>query len=137
VRRVTADSNIYISALNHGGKPLQLLELARHGQIQIAVSAPILTEVVRVLDVKFHWTADDIHEARERLSGFTTLVVPTETLDAVPDDADDNRVLECAVAAGSDTVVSGDLDLLRLASFRGIVVMKVAEFLAEFEPSSG
>jgi hypothetical protein len=32
VKRVTADSNILISAFLRGGKPLQLLELARAGQ---------------------------------------------------------------------------------------------------------
>lgn len=39
------------------------------------------------------------------------------TLDVVPTDPDDNRVLECALKAGSDTVVTGDTDLLVMGSF--------------------
>ena len=54
------------------------------------------------------------------------------TIDAVPSDADDNRVLECAVAGGSDTIVTGDDDLLRLGTFRGIEIVRVADFLARF-----
>ena len=54
---------------------------------------------------------------------------PTETLDAVPRDNDDNRVLECAVAAGSEVIVTGDLDLLSIGSFRGITIRRPAEFL--------
>ena len=49
MKRVTADSNQYISALLRGGKPLQLLELARSGQIELAVSDDVLNEVGRVL----------------------------------------------------------------------------------------
>ena len=44
-------------------------------------------------------------------------------------DRDDNAILECAVAVGSEVVVSGDNDLLVLGSFRGIDMMTVADFL--------
>jgi uncharacterized protein len=54
------------------------------------------------------------------------------TIDTVSSDPDDNRVLECAVSAGSEMVVTGDADLLRLASFRGIEIVTVADFLARF-----
>jgi predicted nucleic acid-binding protein len=39
VLRVTADTNIFISALNFKGKPFDLLTLARVGRIEIAMSA--------------------------------------------------------------------------------------------------
>ncbi len=39
------------------------------------------------------------------------MVTSTERLDAVPADADDNRIVECAVAAGSEVVISGDAHL--------------------------
>jgi len=47
--------NVYISALQFGGKPMQLLDMAINGEIEIAVSQPIITEVGRVLEKKFHW----------------------------------------------------------------------------------
>jgi len=49
VRRITADSNIYISALNFGGKPLEVVELARAGEIELTISNAIITEVSRRL----------------------------------------------------------------------------------------
>jgi len=49
-------------------------------------------------------------------------------------DPDDNRVLECAVAADSEVIVSGDTHLLQLGTFRGIPVMTIAAYLAGFEP---
>jgi putative PIN family toxin of toxin-antitoxin system len=46
VLRVTADTNILISALIFpGGKPFQLLELAREGKINLTVSSAILDEM--------------------------------------------------------------------------------------------
>lgn len=45
-------------------------------------------------------------------------------------DPDDNRVLECAVAAGSRYIVSGDRDLLNLGSYAGIPILRVSDFLA-------
>ena len=44
-------------------------------------------------------------------------------------DPTDNRLLECAVAAGSHVLVTGDRHLLALGSFRGIDVMTVSDFL--------
>jgi predicted nucleic acid-binding protein len=59
----------------------------------------------------------------------TRLVHPSQVIDAVPDDPDDNRILECATAAQSNYIVTGDKDLLRLGSYGGIEIIQVAEFL--------
>ena len=134
--RVTADSNIYISAFLRGGKPLQLLELARAGQIELATTEDILNETGRVLSTKFRVSAEDVQQFREETLGFATLVTTTETLNVVKTDETDNRILECAVAAGSDTVVSGDVDLLSIGSVLGITIVKVSDFLAGF-PARG
>ena len=41
---------------------------------------------------------------RAEVATFTKRVSSTETLDVVKADPDDNRILECAVAAGSDVI---------------------------------
>ena len=50
---VTADTNIYISALEFGGQPLQVLVAARRGLIRLDISNPLLDEINRVLRDKF------------------------------------------------------------------------------------
>jgi predicted nucleic acid-binding protein len=42
-------------------------------------------------------------------------------------------VLECAVAADSEAIVSGDSDLLRLGNFRGIDIMKASDLIGRLE----
>jgi putative PIN family toxin of toxin-antitoxin system len=121
---VTADSNIYISALVFAGRPLQFLDAARAGVFRLAISGPLLAEIHRVLRDKFRWPADDLAEAASDLADFTMRVHSTRTIDAVPEDPDDNRVLECAVAAGSSYIVTGEAALLRIAAFEGIRIMR-------------
>ncbi len=57
-----------------------------------------------------------------------TLVVPAQTLE-VTRDPDDNRILECALAAGSDCIVTYDQDLLRLGEYGGIMIVTAVDFL--------
>lgn len=126
---VTADTNVYVSALVFAGVPRQFLKEVAAGRFHLAVSDAILNELRGVLRDKFAWTEPEIVEALSLLAGCTTLVHPTQTLDVVPDDPDDNRVIECAVAAGSRFIVTGDGDLLRLGSYGDIRILKAADFL--------
>ena len=127
--RVTLDTNIYVSALHFGGKPMQLLQMGLEGELDIALSQPILDETLRVLREKFGWSDDDLRDAEAAISAATYCVAPTETLDVVEADPTDNRIVECAVASSSETIVSGDRHLLALGPFRGISVLRVGDFL--------
>ena len=96
--RVTLDTNIYVSALQFGGKPMQLLQMGLEGELDIAISQPILDETLRVLRENFGWSDEDLRDAEAAISAATYRVAPTETLDVVEADPTDNRILECAVA---------------------------------------
>ena len=95
--RIVADSNIYISALQFRGKPLELLQMAERGEIELLISDHIIEEVTRTLRERFEWPEDRIQEAIETVASFTKRIEPTQRLDVVKDDPDDNRILECAV----------------------------------------
>jgi putative PIN family toxin of toxin-antitoxin system len=131
VIRVVADSNVYVSAIIFGGKPQTVLELAQEGQIELFISDDILAEVTRILRDKFGRSREQLEADVMALDAITTRVQAIERIDAVTADADDNRILECAVAAGSECIVSGDSDLLALGKFRGIKIQRPAEFLGE------
>lgn len=131
--RVTLDSNIYISALVFGGKPMRLLEMATEGTIRVGISDAISAEVQRVLLTKFGWSAERVAAAVETIGAMTDRTAPTDTLEIVTTDPDDNRVVECATAAGSEFIVSGDADLLALGRFGGITVVTAAKFLEQFD----
>ncbi len=113
MRRVTLDTNEYVSALNGGAEAKRLLHMAIDGEIEIAISEPIIMETIRVLREKFDWPPYDLLAARQRLEKVGRIVTPMQTL-AITADEPDNRILECAAEAGSEFIVSEDKDLLRL-----------------------
>jgi putative PIN family toxin of toxin-antitoxin system len=129
VNRVTLDTNIYVSAFEFGGGLIRLLQMGMDGEIEIAVSQPIVDETMRVLRDKFGWSDAELRDALLVMEGCATKVTPTEALNVVPDDRDDDRILECAATARSDYVVTGDKHLLRLGTFGGIRIVNPADFL--------
>jgi putative PIN family toxin of toxin-antitoxin system len=129
--KVTLDTNVYVSTFQFGG--MRLLHMAVDGDIEIAVSQPIVDEVIRVLRDKFQWDGYRLHAARHQILRLATLVTPRQTLDIVKEDEPDNRILECAAEAGSHFIVSADKDLLRLGSYAGAPIMRAEDFLQYLE----
>jgi putative PIN family toxin of toxin-antitoxin system len=53
--RVVIDTNIVISALNFGGNPKAIIELARKNRIHKTTTPFMINEVEKVLTQKFGW----------------------------------------------------------------------------------
>lgn len=127
--RVVADTNLLISAFLFGGLPSTFLDLGFGGAFILVTSAALLDELAEKFRCKF---AIPENKARFFLSQLTENAIeahPLFVLDAVPDDPDDNRVLECAVAGEAEFIVSGDKHLLRFGSYEGIAILTARQFL--------
>jgi putative PIN family toxin of toxin-antitoxin system len=127
--RVVADSDVFISAFNFGGKGSKVLKLAQQEYFILFISAPILDEVRRVLAKKFLWPEKQIRLALANIGEYSTFVVPAETLSVIKEDPADNRILECAQKAAAHFIVTGDKHLLKLKCFRASSIIRVAHFL--------
>jgi predicted nucleic acid-binding protein len=90
----------------------------------------ILEETFRVLRDNFYRTSDELREIDKQLRVVGRFVTPTESVNVIDADPSDDRILECAIAADPDVIVSGDQHLLSLGNFRGIPIQRVADFLA-------
>jgi len=131
---VTADTNIYISGIQYAGLPRRFLDLARMGAFRLDISPAIMQEVLRVLRRKFEYSSTLLLEVERKIGSITRLVIPVQTLDVITTDPSDNRILECAVAAHSDFIVSGDnRHILPLGSYGAISILRVADFLKLLE----
>jgi putative PIN family toxin of toxin-antitoxin system len=130
VLKVVLDTNVLISAILFGGKPRQILEKAIRGEIRLCLSEPILEELKGVLQrSKFDYSPEMIQFILTELMSIADFVNPSETLNVVLEDSEDNRILECAVEAKVNYIISGDLHLLKLNRYRNIEVLNVAAFL--------
>jgi uncharacterized protein len=125
----TADANIWVSAFNFRGKPRRVIDMADEGQISLAISEPMVEEILRVLREKFQWSNEALKEAAYQMNSIARKVTPTESVAVISEDPADDRILECAAQARSDYIVSGDNDLLRVRIFRDIPTVKVSAFL--------
>ena len=120
---VVLDTNIFVSALEFGGTPLRLLEKARAGEFEVAISTPIIDEIKRVLREKFGWPESRLEQFERNVSQFTHRVEPTIKLDIVKDDPSDDKFAECAVEAGAEAIITGDKDLLRVVRCCSLTTM--------------
>ena len=131
----TFDTNVFVSGFIHTqGRAAQALRNIVAGLDLLFVSRPIIEELRRVLAEKFGWTDVDLVEVDHWFSNFARLVVPTETINILADEPD-NRILECAVAANADVIVTGDRQMLALGSFRNIRILALADYLGSVDNS--
>ena len=131
--RVVLDTNVWISALNFGGKPAQILKLAVKGRIRLYSSQTLFAELLGVLRKKFDYSDEKIEEVEILFKKRVKFREPRTTLNVVKADPSDNRVLECALEAEADYIVSGDKDLLNLGNLKKIKIVNPAEFLRIFK----
>lgn len=135
--RVVLDTNVLISAIHFGGKPRQILERAIRGEIRLCVSEPILEELKGVLERrKFNYAPETAQIIVTELIDISDFVNPSRTLHVVPEDTEDNRILECAAEAGANYIVTGDVHLLRLGRYRDIKILNSVAFLEEISSGS-
>ncbi|MBE9141516.1 putative toxin-antitoxin system toxin component, PIN family [Nodosilinea sp. LEGE 07088] len=128
---VVFDTNILLSALlSTNGNPFRCLALAKVGQVESVTCQEILDEFAEKLLMKFKFSEEMAQAAVQEVRRFSRLIEISETLKAVPDDPDDDMVVECAVIGNATHIVTGDKHLLSLTNHQGIVILKAAEFAA-------
>ncbi len=73
----------------------------------------------------------------EDLHDLCVIVTPTRQIRAVDADPDDKAILECAVAANAEIIVSGDSHLLDMVKWKRIRILSPSDSLKEIEGESG
>jgi putative PIN family toxin of toxin-antitoxin system len=131
--RVVFNTNILISGLLWRGKPYQCLLLARSGIVQPVYCPPMLAELTDKLRHTFGFSENRIQAVLYDLQRVAERVDIADSLRVVAADPDDDKFIECAVAAGAAVIVSGDHHLLDLGKYGAIQILTAAEFLARFQ----
>ena len=129
--RVVLDTNVIVSGLNFPGNERMVLELALRGRFELFLSWFILGEVSGVLTRKFGWDQERAVRAISVLQDAATIVEPPRLAEVIEGGHPDNRVLECAVAANADYLVTGDRrHLLPIEEHRGARIVNSPRFLS-------
>lgn len=136
--RIVLDSNVVISAFLFGGPPARLIQHMVAGAVLSFTSVPIIDEIRDVLRrPKFGLPPEQAIDLVEELHDLCRIVSTGERVRAVAADPDDDIVLECALAANADVIVSGDCHLLDLREWRGMRILSPSEAISEIESRKG
>ena len=133
--RFVADTNTIVSALLWRGSPHRLIAAMDDYPIDFYTSRVLLAELADVLPRRklakaIRATGKTPAQLIAEYEGFVTVVMPASIRRTVLNDADDDAVLACALAANADLIVSGDAHLLNLKRYHGMRIVSAAEALA-------
>jgi len=124
------DTNILVSAWFWEGNESKLMESVEEGFIHGYGSKQLIEELCRTLRYpKFNLSQDEVESIRSIYLLLFKIVNPKQAINIIPEDPGDNMVLECALEAKVNYIVSGDHHLLNVGEFRGVKIVKAAELL--------
>ena len=126
---VVFDTNVFVSALTlPGGRADQALRKIIAGEDSLALSRPIMDELLSVLARKFARDREELARVAVFLSDLGEIVEPEISVSVLVDEPD-NRILECALAAGADIIVTGDRAMLAAGEFEGVRILSLSDYL--------
>ena len=136
--RVVCDTNVLLSMLGLPGRRLETLwEVIEQGEVEIFLSEFILQELSRNLIRKIKLGETETSEILRTLGDYAQVVYPRQRVSAIRQKESDNRILECALEASADVLITGNFKHIRpLGSFRGIEILTPREFLDKYFPHS-
>lgn len=129
--KVVFDTNVVASASFWRGTPFDCLVAWAQGRCEAVVSPALLAEYHETVEeLRLEYPKREPVEWVNVLTESAGLIFPTERATGATSDPDDEMILECALAAEADYIVSGDKKhLLPLREFQGIPIVSPAEFL--------
>ncbi|MBA3641258.1 MAG: putative toxin-antitoxin system toxin component, PIN family [Acidobacteria bacterium] len=136
--RAVLDTNVIISRyLTPHGRVARIVDLWEADAFELIVSEVILSEYGRVLRYPRHrrvhrLTDTQLAELDDAFREFSELITPDETPAVIEDERDDDHFLAAAAAGRVDGLVTGDPHLLKLGIYRGIPILRPADFLARY-----
>ena len=134
MKRIVCDTSTLVSGFLYDGNERRLLEKATEGMCLLFTSKEIFKEFSQVISrPRFKLTPTESSKITKTLERITELVEPDCVVSAIKADESDNRILEAALAADADYIVSGDRHLLELKAYRGIKIVRTKQMLGLLE----
>jgi len=118
------------------GRRLEALwEIIQEGAVDLFVSDFILEELRRNLGSKIGLSAREVEEILARVGRHAHTVAPVHRVDVIQEKKSDNRILEAALAARADVLITGNFKHIRpLGTFQGVAILTPREFLDRYFP---
>lgn len=131
-KRVVLDTNCLVSSLSRKSESYDVWRGLHEGRYILCVSNSILEEYQEILSVK---TTPDIAENVIQYlinHDFVELINTYYYFDLIKSDPDDNKFVDCAIAANATYIVSDDKHFspLKDLDYPRLLVVKLMDFVA-------
>jgi putative PIN family toxin of toxin-antitoxin system len=135
--KVVFDTNVIVSAaLYEKGLPALLLSLGLEDKVRFFVSPSLLNEYEAVLKrPRFKLDHREITELMRKIHRKALIVTPAKRLKIIKADEPDNRILECAIKANADFIITGNKRHFPFEEFRGSKIVTPREFINSISES--
>ena len=129
--KVVFDTNVVASAGFWRGAPFDCLSRWANGKCEANVSPELIAEYHETIEeLRREYPKRSCVEWVAALSEAATLVFPVERAEGATPDPGDEMILECALAADAQLIVTGDKKhLLPLRRFKEVEIVNPVEFL--------
>jgi putative PIN family toxin of toxin-antitoxin system len=133
--KLVPDTGFYVAAALQNGYARSYLvgRGSKFLSYQLYTSEATLLELQNKLEARFGFDRPRVVTFIGEIRRVATVVHPLPSIEAARD-PDDNKILECAVDAHADLIVSFDQDLLSLKAFQGIRIVHPSMLKYIFEP---
>lgn len=130
--KLVIDTNILIDAkTDYYHYANRIIDLVISGEVEAFANSAMLVENERMTKKKIF---DPGHLKKlEYYFSALNLIESQERLDMVEDDPQDNKILETALAASADYLITSDNHLLKLEKFKKTKIVRPAEFWSRWE----
>ena len=136
--KVVLDTNIYLSALIFpNSKPALILYLAKLGNFSVFCSSFIISEIRRNLRLKFDLSDEIAEKIIDDVLKYVKIITPQAKINLITAKYNDNLILDCAVAAKADFLVTGDKKhILPIKKISKTEIISAATFIEKLKSVS-
>jgi len=128
--KIVLDTNIFVSSFFWGGNPRKIMERIIDGKDTLFICKEITQEIASVMSrQKFNVNKEYITHFIRSIEEISNRITLTGIIQNVCRDSEDDKIIECAVLANADCIITGDSDLLILEKFREIKIITAQNFL--------
>ncbi|MBO3767773.1 MAG: putative toxin-antitoxin system toxin component, PIN family [Candidatus Brockarchaeota archaeon] len=133
--KVVLDTNILVSAWLWEGNESKIVEMIENGLVVGYTSPQLIQEFEKVMNYpKFRLSEEEIANAIGYYQIILRTIEPKIVVNIIRNDPADNRVLDCALSAKANAIITGDKHLLALEKFKNIRIVTSTEFLKLIKP---
>ncbi|MDH3975608.1 MAG: putative toxin-antitoxin system toxin component, PIN family [Deltaproteobacteria bacterium] len=127
--RVVFDTNVLVPALLFGGRLSWIIESWKGGSLMPCLTKETYEELRDVLYYpKFKLTEKEIGRViKEDILPFFEVIEAAESVNGLCRDADDDKFISCAIAAGAAFLVTGDSALLDVEKYKPVRIIRATE----------